>query len=147
MQWLASVHVDRHELLVPHWYMPQLTVPVGGQVPVPEQNDGGWNVDPMHEIGAPQGVVAGRCVQPPLPLHTPVLPHSVFGAQLPGSLIPAPTFEQVPAPFRLHARHSEQVAVAQQTLSVQMPVLHSLPAPHAAPDAFLGTQLPGLPLQ
>ena len=146
MQSLSVVHVERQALLVPHLNAPQSTVLVWLHVPVPVQNDGGWNVVPVHEIGLPQTVDALRCVQPPFPLHTPVLPHSPFGAQLPGSAVLFGTFEQVPAPFRLHAWQAEQLEVVQQTPSVQLPAPHSLGAPHVAPSAFLATQSP-LPLQ
>ena len=62
----------------------------------------------------------------------------------------APTFEHVPAPFRLHIWQVGQLPVEQQTPSVQWLLPHWLFAPQAAPFAFLGTQLPGvlaLPVQ
>jgi hypothetical protein len=88
------------------------------------------------------------CVQAPPPLQTPVLPHSPFGAQRPcGSLVPEPTLEQVPKPFRLHAWQVEQAFVLQQTPSTQLPLAHWLLPPHATPSPLLSTQLPLLPVQ
>jgi hypothetical protein len=62
----------------------------------------------------------------------------------------APTFEHVPAPFRLHIWQVAHVLVEQQTPSVQWELPHWLFALHAAPFAILETQLPGvvvLPVQ
>jgi hypothetical protein len=64
--------------------------------------------------------------------------------------VAAPTFEQVPAPFRLHIWQVGQLPVEQQTPSVQWLLPHWLSALHAAPFAFLATQDPGvvaLPVQ
>jgi hypothetical protein len=57
---------------------------------------------------------------------------------------------QVPAPLTLHDWQAVQLDVVQQTPSVQLPLAHWFAAPHAAPLAFLATQLPGvvvLPVQ
>jgi hypothetical protein len=62
----------------------------------------------------------------------------------------APTFEHVPAPFRLHIWQFGQLPVEQQTPSVQWLLPHWLSALHEAPFAILRTQLPGvvaLPVQ
>ena len=146
MHWSSAVHVDRHELLVPHWYAPQSIVLAWVHVPAPEQNDGGWNVVPVHEMGAPQIVDGSRCSHAPL-THRPVLPHGGLATQLGASGVPLGTLAQVPAPLTLHDWHAAQLPVVQQTPSTQLPVPHSLLALHAAPGTFLGTQLPGLPLQ
>ena len=95
--------------------------------------------------------VVGCCVHAPPPLQTPVLPHSLFGAQRPcGSPTPEPTFAQVPKPFRLQAWQVEQLPVLQQTPSTQLPLVHWLPLPQATPSPLFSTQLPdvvGLPVQ
>ena len=149
MQSPSEVQVDLQELLVPHWYAPQLMVLAWLHVPPPEQNDGGWNVVPLHEIGAPQIVDTAPCWQAPL-THRPVLPQGALAAQLGGSAVPLATFAHVPAPLMLHDWQAEQPLVAQQTPSVQKPVPHSLPPAQGAPGTFLATQLPGvvaLPVQ
>jgi hypothetical protein len=80
-----------------------------------------------------------------------VLPQGGLAAQLPGSVVLSGTLAQVPIiPLTLHALHSAQVAVVQQTPSVQLPLPHSLLPPQVAPLPFFATQLPGvvvLPLQ
>jgi hypothetical protein len=118
-------------------------------VPPPEQNDGGWNVVTLHEIGAPHTVDAAACWQAPL-THTPVLPHGGLAAQLGGSAVPLATFAHVPTPLTLHDWQPAQPLVVQQTPSMQKPVPHSLPPMQGAPAIFLATQLPGvdaLPVQ
>ena len=55
-----------------------------------------------------------------------------------------PTFEHVPAPFRLHIWQVGQLLVVQQTPSVQMPVPHWLSLEHPMPPAIFGTQVPGV---
>lgn len=96
----------------------------------------------MHDTLAPHVVVVGCCRQPPRPLQTPVLPHSVVGPQLPGSASPLATFEQVPLPFRLHAWHIEHPLVMQQTPSMQFPLVHWLPLPQLIPFPSFAVQLP-----
>jgi hypothetical protein len=82
-----------------------------------------------------------------------VLPHASLFEQRPyGSKVAVvvPTFEHVPAPFRLHIWQVGQLLVVQQTPSVQMPLPHWLPVEHPEPFAILETQVPGvvvLPLQ
>ena len=149
MQSASAVHVDRQELFVLHWYAPQLMVAAWLHVPPPEQNDGGWNVVPLHAIGAPHTVDAAACWQAPL-THTPVFPHGGLAAQLGGSAVPLATFAHVPAPLTLHDWQPAQPLVVQQTPSVQKPVPHSLPPTQGAPEPFFATQLPGvvaLPVQ
>jgi hypothetical protein len=134
-------------MFVPHTYPLHVVVLVWLQTPAPLQNDGGWYIVPLHDTAVPQVTVSGCCVHPPPPLQTPVLPHSPFGAQLPGSLIPAPTFEQVPTPFRLQAWQVEQPLVMQQTPSMQLPLLHWLPPLQLMPSPRFAVQLPPGPVQ
>lgn len=47
-------------------------------------------------------------------------------------------------PVLLHELQVLQESLLQQTKSTQSPVAHSLPPPHGRPDAFLGTQSPGI---
>jgi hypothetical protein len=73
-------------------------------MPLPLQNDCGWNVKPLHDTAAPQETVFACCWQAPLPLHAPVLPQGGLARHRPcGSVVPRPTLEQVPIPFRLQA--------------------------------------------
>jgi hypothetical protein len=147
---VAAVQLDLH-VVVPHLYAPQSRVAAWLQVPVPEQCDGGWYVVLVHASTAPHGAVLGCCWQAPLPLQTPVFPHGGLAAQRPcGSAVLSATFAQVPMPLMLHAWQAGQLAVVQQTPSVQLPLPHSLLPPQVAPFPFFATQLPGvvvLPLQ
>ena len=133
------------QLAPAHRYGLQLCVPTWVQLPEPLQNDGGRYVVPMHDVEMPQVTEVGCCVQLPLPLHAPVLPHSPLGAQRPcGSPPPEPTFAHVPGlEARLHAWQVEQAFVLQQTPSTQLLLTHWLPPPHVAPSAFFAAQLPG----
>lgn len=98
---------------------------------------------PLHDSAAPHVVEADACWQPPL-TQTPVLPHGGLAAQLPGSVLPLGTFEHVPAaPVPLHDWQAGQEPVVQQTPSVQLLLVHWLPPPHASPNPFFATQLPG----
>jgi hypothetical protein len=47
---------------------------------------------------------------------------------------------QVPLPLTLHDWQDGQLEVVQQTPSTQLPLMHWLAPPHAAPGAFLLTQ-------
>ena len=86
-------------------YAPQLVAALWLHVPVPEQNDAGWNVAPLHEVGMPQETVAAASWQPPAPLHAPVLPHGGAAVQWPaGAATPAGMLAHAPRlPARLHA--------------------------------------------
>jgi hypothetical protein len=110
------------------------------QVPVPEQDDGGWNVAPLHDWARPHETDEAACWQPPEPLHRPVLPHTPLAAQLPGSATPLATFAQVPRVLTLQAWHVEQVEVVQQTPSVQWALAHWLSPAHAPPLPFFAVQ-------
>ena len=80
-----------------------------------------------------------------------MLPHGALtGQRLCGSAVPSATDAQVPLPLALHDWHVPQLAVVQQTPSVQLALTHSWAAAQVAPFAFLATQLPGvvaLPVQ
>ena len=111
-------------------YAPQVVVLTWLQVPLPLQNDCGWNVVPVQETAAPQDVVVGCCWHAPL-WQRPVLPHDPVFVQRPwGSAMLLGAFEHVPAPFRLQTWQGEQLAVEQQTPSVQWSLAHWLLALH-----------------
>jgi hypothetical protein len=55
------------------------------------------------------------------------------------------TFEQVPAPLRLHDLQAPQLATLQHTPSTQKPLTHWPPDEHAMPSPVWLTQV--LPLQ
>jgi hypothetical protein len=104
------------------------------------------------EFGAqttlPQTVPLAGIVQPPLPSQVPVLPQvPPDGHWLPGAWVPAAMFEQVPAPFRLQAWQVPQVVVEQQTLSTQVPTLHSFVVEQPPPSPCLARQVPPMPVQ
>jgi hypothetical protein len=142
-QSLSLLQCDR-QLPVPHTYGLQPCVLTWLHVPLPLQNDGGRYVVPEHEDAMPHVTDVGCCVQAPPPLQAPVLPHSPLGAQRPcGSLVPEPTLAQVPAALMLHAWQVEQPFVLQQTPSMQLLLMHWLPAPQVEPSARFATQLPG----
>jgi hypothetical protein len=103
----------------------------------------------VHDSARPHAVDVDPCWQAPA-TQTPVLPHGGLATQFGGSAVRSGTFAQVPAPLTLHDWQAGQLEVVQQTPSVQLPLPHSLAAPHDLPLAFLATQLPAvvaLPLQ
>ena len=80
--------------------------------------------------------------QAPL-LQRPVFPQVVVTGQPPcGSGMPFCTAVQVPTPLTLQAWQVGQLAVVQQTPSVQLFVPHSWLEVQASPGAFLARQLP-----
>jgi hypothetical protein len=58
--------------------------------------------------------------------------------------VPTAKAEQVPAPLMLHIWQVPQLAVVQQTPSVQWLLPHWLSAEQAPPFPIFGTQLPAL---
>lgn len=85
---------------------------VGADVPSPA---------PVH-MAEPQTCVVGAFSQTPPAAQTPVLPQTFIAStvHLPGSLVPACRFVQVPrAVSRLQARHAPAQALLQQTPSTQ----------------------------
>jgi len=113
------------------------------QLPLPLQNDCCWYIPLAHETDGPHGVVIGCCWHTPF-VHRPVLPHEpVLPQRRCGSKagVVTPTFEQVPAPFRLHAWQVGQLPAEQQTPSVQCVLAHSLLALHMALGPFWAAQL------
>ena len=91
------------------------------------------------------------CVQPPAPLHVPVLPQGGFAAHCPaGAAVPAGIGVQVPGEVPLQVWQVPQLALPQQTPLIQAPLLHWLAPPQGSPFAFLATQVPAvlaLPVQ
>lgn len=88
------------------------------------------NVDPVHDW-VPHVTLVAASWQPPAPLHRPVLPQGGLAVQrFIVSGWPSGTKAQVPALApTLHAMHSEQELVPQQTPSTQkLPVRQSLVA-------------------
>ena len=128
----------RQVLLVLQTYEPQVVAGVWVHMPLPEQNDAGCSVDPLHDVARPQETVAAASWQPPAPLHAPVLPHGGAAGHCPdGARVPAGMLVHTPAlPVRLHAWHVPQLALPQQTPSTQLPLMHWLAAPHCVPFGF-----------
>jgi hypothetical protein len=103
-------------------------------MPVPLQNDWGWNVIPVHDTARPHDTLAAACVQPLLPLQTPVLPHGGLAAHWPaGAGVPEASGVQVPGVVPLQVWQVPHITLPQQTLSMQLPLMHWLPAVHAFP--------------
>ena len=100
---------------------------------------------PLHDCARPHETVLAACWQLPFPSQKPVLPQGRLAAQLGESARLTPTFEQVPAPFRLHDWQAWQLELEQQTASTQLPLVHSLPAPQPVPFPFFEAQVPGAP--
>jgi len=51
----------------------------------------------VHDCARPHDTVAAACVQAPLPLHVPVLPHGGLAVHWPaGAVVPAARFVHVP---------------------------------------------------
>jgi hypothetical protein len=116
-------------------------------VPVPEQNDGGWRVAPLHDAAVPHDRVVGCCSHAPL-TQKPVLPHPVLAGQRASAVLFA-RFAHVPFPA-LHDWQVPQLAVEQQTPSTQLALTHSFATPQVAPFAFFELQVPAvvvLPVQ
>jgi hypothetical protein len=131
--------------------LPQLVGPAWLQVPVPEQNDAGWKVIPVHDTPGPQETVAAAWVHPLAPLQVPVLPHGVVAltAHWPvGAAVPAASAVHVPGVVPLQVWQVPQVALPQQTPFTQLPLMHWFPAPHASPLALSAQlRLGGAPWQ
>jgi len=109
---------------------------------VPSQLPTGVNVESVHEA-APHDFDVGWFWHAPEPSHLPVCPQGGAGAQAPcGSGSPAFTSVQRPSlPGTAHERQVAQLAVAQQTPSVQKsPVKQSALTPHGCPRRFLFPQ-------
>ena len=99
----------------------------------------------MHDAPAPHAVPAVPCVQALAPLQVPVLPQGGLAVHCPaGAAVPAASGVQVPGEVPLQVWHVPQVALPQQTPSVQRLLVHSFAAPHAVPFPFLATQLPAV---
>ena len=99
----------------------------------------------MHDSPAPHETLAAACVQAPEPLQVPVFPHGGLAVHWPaGAVVPAPSAVQVPGAVPLQVWHVPQLALPQQTPSVQRLLVHSFAAPHAVPFPFLATQLPAV---
>jgi hypothetical protein len=80
---------------------------------------------PLHEA-LPHWTEVDACVQAPAPLQAPVLPQVAPVGQRPwGSELPLGTGAQVPLPETLQDWQVEQLALLQQTPSVQWAVPHS----------------------
>ncbi len=145
-QSVSALHVVLHAVL-PQTYGEQTVVPATGQLPAPVQVTAAVARPFVHDA-APQLTDAAACVQAPAPLQVPVLPQVPLATQrVCGSITPVPTGEQVPTPFRLHARQVPHEPVVQQTPSTQLLLEHSWVAPQVAPLPLRGTQLPPVPVQ
>ena len=123
------------------------------QVPAPLQVDAGCSVDPLHERARPHDTDAAACVQAPAPLQVPVLPHGGLAVHWPaGAAVPAASGVQVPGVPPLQVLQVPQLVLPagmpQQTVLMQLPLMHSLPAAQAAPFAFSAQlRLGGVPWQ
>jgi hypothetical protein len=99
-QSVSTVQVVLQALLEAHMYAPQLeveTVPVEQVPPLPEQNPV-LTAELEHE--GPLHTTWPYCRHAPVPSHLPVLPQGGVGVQpdgLCGSVVPAGTYEQLPA--------------------------------------------------
>jgi hypothetical protein len=127
-------------------YVPQLIGACAGQVVLAgEQNDAGVKDDPLQVAGAHWAV---ELAQAPAPSQVLVFPHPVPVAPQRVSFVPAPSGAQVPAPFTLHAWQAGQLALPQQTPSVQLPLMHWVAALQLEPLGLrLQLLVPPLPWQ
>jgi hypothetical protein len=124
-------------------YVPQLIGACAGQVVLEgEQNEAGVKDDPLQLAGAHWAV---ELAQAPAPSQLLVFPHPVPVAPQRGSFVPAPRAAQLPSPFTLHAWQAGQLALPQQTPSVQLPLMHWLAAVQLEPLG-LRLQLLAVPL-
>lgn len=104
------------------------------------------SVDPL-QVAVPQLAPTSTNAHWPLPSQLPLLPQGwlALTAQPPcGSALPAATGWQEPGlPERLQTWQLPQLAAEQQTLSTQLPLSHSVPAPQVWPSR-LSPQAPAL---
>lgn len=96
---------------------------------VPGQKDAGVNDDPLHMGPAHMAVEFWHL---PVPSHVLVTPHGLVAPQR-VSVEPLDFGWHVPLPSTLHALQAGQLELPQQTLSTQLPLLHSLPELQATP--------------
>src|SRR5262245_45206125 len=116
------------------------------QLPAPSHVD--WDVCvPLLHDAATQTVPAAHRRHAPVPSQEPSLPHvdcACVAHSLSGSapFAMAPHVPSAPAPFfaAVHATQTPPQPVSQQTPSTQLPLVHSIAPPHAAPLAFVATQ-------
>ena len=106
----------------------------------------GLYVDPLPDA-ATHTVVASHCRQAPDPLQKPSVPQvdgAVAAHSLSGS-VPPVTGLQSPFVWPVlaleHAWHAPPHADSQQTLSTQLPLLHSPPTAQVVPLGFWATQV------
>ena len=91
----------------------------------------------MHDWGRPQETFVAPCVQPLAPLHVPVFPHGGLAVHCPvGAGVPAASGVQLPGAVPLQVWQVPQALLPQQTPFTQLPLMHSLPAPHVVPFGF-----------
>jgi hypothetical protein len=96
-------------------------------------------VVPVHDCAGPHEVVDEACSQPLAPLHRPVLPHGEPAATVhwpDGAVVPAASGVHGPGEVALQGWQVPHPQLPQQTLFTQLPLMHSLPAPHAVPFGF-----------
>src|SRR5204862_2214152 len=100
---------------------------------------------PPEQLAVTHTDPAGATRQPPAPSQVPSWPHAETASglhSLSGSL-PAPTKVHWPTvPGRAQDRHRPTQSPSQQTPSVQNPLAHSRPAPHAVPGVFFFVHSP-----
>jgi hypothetical protein len=107
------------------------------QAPPPLQNDCGWNVVPVHDTAAPHETVVAACSQALAPLHRPVLPQGGAAVHCPvGAGVPDASGVQVPGVVPLQVWQVPHVGLPQQTVSMQLPLMHWFAAVHALPLGF-----------
>jgi hypothetical protein len=92
---------------------------------------------PSTQLSVTQSAEAAQ-LWPLIFLQTPKPSQALLAVEQRPSLFPAGTGEQVPLPERLHAWQSGHIAVAQQTPSTQLPLIHWPALVHAWPSGFLG---------
>jgi hypothetical protein len=111
------------------------------QAPAPSQCETGVAVIPVQEA-VPQATLVEPCWHALAPLQAPVLPHGGLAGHWPaGAVTPMGIEAHEPLPFTLQAWQSGQVALPQQTPSVQKPLMHCAAVEHATPFGFKA-QLP-----
>ena len=151
-QWASELQLVRHTVVLPQMYAPQVVVGAWVQVPVPEQNDCGWNVPALQDTARPHETVAAPFVQAPL-VQVPVLPHGALAGHWPaGAAVPVARFVQVPGVVPAQVWQVGQLVLPagseQQTPLTQLPLMHWLAAVHATPGGLSAQlRLGGVPWQ
>ncbi len=112
------------------------------------QNDCGWNVPAVHDTAVPHDTEVAACVQPLAPLQVPVLPQGGLAVHWPlGAAVPDGSGVQVPGVVPLQVSQVPHIGLPQQTVLMQLPLMHWFAAVHVCPLGFSAQFFGAVPWQ